>query len=62
MNRQDLVAAIVESERFTKKAKVLLELAKDDEIELWRNPKQWGPVRSASMDLTRALAEMRARK
>ena len=32
------------------------------EFECYRGPKQSGAVRRASMDLTRALAEMRAAK
>jgi hypothetical protein len=75
MNRTTVTAAIDEAERFIKRAKVLLATDVQHYERnrntgeygyvksKWKHstdaPKQTGAVKRASMDLTRALAEMR---
>ena len=56
MNRKKLNTAVAEAERFIARAKALPEcdLSTYDHF-----PKQWGAIRRASMDLTRALADLR---
>lgn len=58
MNRANLHAALFEARRFIRLAG---ELEKDQPEggRFHSSPKQSGAVRRASMDLTRALAEMR---
>ena len=71
MDKKKLDVAIEEAERFLKKAKDLRDLTINDEKRIktakekgeyyWgsNNPKESGAVRRASMDLTRALANLR---
>lgn len=65
MNRDKLKEAIIEAERFLKRAKALPEPVErryyhKDEIYLYDNfPVEWGAIRRSSMDLTRALASLR---
>jgi hypothetical protein len=71
MDKKKLDIAIEEAERFLKKAKSLRDLTISDEKRIkmakekgdyyWvsSNPKESGAVRRASMDLTRALADLR---
>ena len=69
MNRQTLVAAKSAAERFVQEAKLLLaskETYCDEGSRLQSGPWEYGgqprlqgAVRRASMDLTRALADMR---
>ncbi len=54
MNRQTLTAAVKEAERFIVSARKSLAASVE-----YSNPKENGAVKRASMDLTRALAEMR---
>lgn len=58
MNRANLHAALFEARRFIRLAGDL-ERAQPDQGYFRDNPKESGAVRRASMDLTRALAEMR---
>jgi hypothetical protein len=66
MNRDKMANAVAEAERFPKRAKALPKPVKrtyyhsggeyiDDSIP----PKDGGAIRRASMDLTRALADLR---
>lgn len=71
MNPSTVRAAMDEAERFTKRCKELLKTdisawdleTGDNTLRKWRYPtdapKQSGAVKRSSMDLTRALAEMR---
>lgn len=54
MNRAKLNAAVAEAERFIKRAK-----AWDARAIEWKGTKEGGALRRASMDLTRALADLR---
>lgn len=63
MNRDKLNAAVAEAERFIKRAKAL---PKPEPYEVGGRkfmndnfPRESGAIRRASMDLTRALAELR---
>jgi hypothetical protein len=68
MNRDTLKTAIAEAERFLKRAKAIPAPVK--RVRTWDssgekfldesiNPKDSGAVRRSSMDLTRALADLR---
>lgn len=61
MTNDNIKAAIKEATRFVKLATELLRFQQSDEKAQWHStyPKQSGATRRASMDLTRALAEMR---
>lgn len=48
--------AVAEAKRFLKKAEDYHRVVKINE---WSNPKEAGAMRRASMDLSRALADMR---
>ena len=68
MNRNKLAIAITEAERFLKRAKALPKpvtrqfYGKDagSYVDDSFPPKNGGEIRRASMDLTRALAELRS--
>ncbi|NVN02174.1 hypothetical protein C0V97_04175 [Asaia sp. W19] len=57
MNRTTIATAVAEAKRFIERADGLIEKSDDK----WLNdcPKERGATRRASMDLTRALADMR---
>lgn len=59
MDTKRILDAVVEAQNFIDRARVLIEARKTEPD--WLHPKQSGAVRRASMDLTRALAEMRRR-
>lgn len=67
MNEKKLKAAISEAERFLSRAKELGKLLSEQEKKripgeiFYRDyfPKECGSVRRASMDLTRALSDLR---
>ncbi len=61
MTKDKLKAAEAEAKRFLVKASELRKVmcAGDDVLWSWSYPKQSGAVRRASMDLTRALADLR---
>lgn len=56
----NLKAAITEAERFLTAAKALMARRKKDEwLSDWQGCRESGACRRASMDLTRALADLR---
>lgn len=71
MNRENVTAAIAEAKRFIKAAETLLaaehpryyDITRTHGRQRWTggsdSPKESGAARRASLDLTRALAEMR---
>lgn len=63
MNRDKLKAAVAEAERFIKRAKALPKgepyKIGDDVFTQDYFPKEQGAIKRASMDLTRALADLR---
>lgn len=62
MNLETLEAAMQEAERFLERARTLQQLVPPDRPWLCDHrvfPKASGAVRRASMDLTRALTELR---
>lgn len=61
MNRESLRTARLEAQRFIEKADQLEALMQSQINDTYSslNPKESGAVKRASMDLTRALAEMR---
>ena len=70
MNRQNVCAAVYEAQQFIARCNALLVTDVDEwdentlgrimvEWQSYGSPKEQGAVRRASMDLTRALAEMR---
>ena len=66
MNRDKLAAAVAEAERFIRRAKALpkptkYEIPGSQHNPFWNDyfPKEQGAIRRASMDLTRALADLR---
>lgn len=64
MKRSDVKTAKTEAKRFIERADALLKTeAGRDGYDIWDAAygKQCGAVRRASMDLTRALADMRRR-
>jgi hypothetical protein len=63
MNQKTLIDAILEANRFTEKAqKALWELQKMKQQSYICGTNKSAAARRASMDLTRALAEMRSMK
>lgn len=62
MKLSKLKTAIAEAERFLARAKPLLaDTGKRESDHIWGS-KQTGAVRRASMDATRALADLRSRE
>jgi len=59
MNRDKLQTAIQEAERFLDRARHLPEYIPDGRYYENNHPKERGAIRRASMDLTRALADLR---
>lgn len=59
MTNEKLTMCINECNRFVARAMALQEVQKDGNINSWEHPSQRGAVKRASMDLTRALAELR---
>lgn len=63
MNRKKLAAAVAEAERFIARAKALPKPSKYEVCghDLLHDnfPREQGAIRRASMDLTRALADLR---
>jgi hypothetical protein len=59
MNRKTLDVAIAEAERFLERAKKLKVCEPSSHNYFYSSPKEQGATRRASLDLTRALAEMR---
>lgn len=60
MTQAQIKITVAEDERFLNRAKVVLALINaDSEYALCSNPKHTGALRRASLDLTRALAQMR---
>lgn len=65
MNRDKLAAAVSEARRFIERAEALPapQFADGDYKYVMDNyPKEQGAIRRASMDLTRALADLRRRE
>lgn len=62
MIKQDLQAAINEADRFLNKARPALVEMNAGRIQQYQPSKEASAVKRASMDLTRALAELRRRK
>ena len=58
MNIDGLKAAMIEAERFIKKADIAICALEDDHYKSFGS-KETGAAKRASMDLTRALSEMR---
>lgn len=56
MNKETLNTASIEAQRFLRAVEAL---KKAQSTNQYSNPKESGAVRRASMDLTRALADMR---
>jgi hypothetical protein len=59
MNDAKLAAAISEAERFIKKARAARKRLKEDRLVIISGSAETGAARRASMDLTRALADLR---
>ena len=60
--KQDTIsAAVVEAKKFVSRAQAVLERAKDDKYAFVTGNKASGALRRQSLELTRALAEMRRR-
>lgn len=61
MNQETLMCCINEAERFIDRAHELDDLLREQAADkyTWLNPRESGAVRRASMDLTRALADLR---
>lgn len=61
MKFADLETAIKEAERFLTRARELRRAAQraEDTHSLYSNPKEQGAVRRSSLDLSRALADLR---
>ena len=59
MKTETLRESIAEAQRFIFAAKVLLN-AQFDKPDLYRNPRESGAAKRASLDLTRKLADLRA--
>lgn len=60
MNRNSLITAVTEAHRFLAKAEALQQAGESREkSNPFSGSKESGAVRRASMDLTRALAELR---
>ena len=56
MTEEKLEIAEFEAKRFLERIKTLRKANAEHQ---WANPKEYGAVRRASMDLTRALADLR---
>lgn len=61
MTPEKLKEAEFEAKRFLKRLAELKKV-KDDAQHYWQCPKEYGAIRRASMDLTRALASLRSYK
>lgn len=64
MKYDNLKSAIAEAERFLERAKIFKKILDEDKkspchIFSWEHRRESGATRRASMDLTRALAELR---
>ena len=59
MNLNTVSKAVEEAKRFIAAAEVFHKAETDKAKSYYTNPKESGAVRRASMDLTRALADMR---
>jgi hypothetical protein len=57
MNKHTIETAAAEAKRFLERVNALQAVNKSNNE--WEQPKERGAVRRASMDLTRALAELR---
>ncbi len=64
MNIPDIDAAVAEARRFIERAETLMAAMQKTAPRAYisDHPRESGAVRRASMDLTRALAEMRRRR
>lgn len=61
MTNDELIASMEEASRFIQKAQALID-ARAGFAHYYCYPKEQGAVKRASMDLTRALAELRKPK
>jgi len=59
VNNETLNTAAIEAQRFFRAINSLKSAEEGNKASYYTNPKESGAVRRASMDLTRALAEMR---
>lgn len=61
MDKDRIIEAIHEAERFVKRARVALKRLSHEETQEWQcmGTKEVGAMKRASLDLTRALAELR---
>ena len=59
MTRQDLIRAKNEATEFVHRALALLDATNPTDTIIYGNPKQRGALRRQSMELTRALADLR---
>lgn len=59
MNQESVNAAVYEAKRFVRAAEAYIKAKRANERTYYTNPKESGACRRASLDLTRALAEMR---
>ena len=59
MNAKTVKAAVAEARRFIETAKAWERRLGDDDAIGWSASREGGSVKRASMDLTRALADMR---
>jgi hypothetical protein len=59
VNANSVNHAIAEAKRFIQRAEAWKKAENDRAQSYYNNPKESGAVRRASMDLTRALADMR---
>jgi len=59
VNNETLNTAAIEAQRFLRAINSLKSAEEGNKASYHTNPKESGAVRRASMDLTRALAEMR---
>jgi hypothetical protein len=59
MDMLKLKTAVEEAERFIKRAEALQAVAKHDRQAMYDCPLEQGAIKRASMDLTRALADLR---
>ena len=58
MNKETLNTAGIEAQRFLRAVNALKAAQSSNRESYFSNPKESGAVRRASMDLTRALADM----
>lgn len=59
MNNETLNTAAIEAQRFLRAINSLKSAEEGNKASYYTNPKETGALRRASMDLTRALAQMR---